>query len=207
MALIKGMLAIFDNPLVQALPRTVVFQYNPTQVTRVFTIAAGGGGTAAGSALDAAKPPQEEYSLTLELDATDGLERGGPVSLSSGIAPQLAAIEMILQPAGSSLLGAAALRLLGRGGAAIPPSRVPLVLLVWGPGRVTPVRVKTLTVRETAFDELLNPIHATADLGLTVLREVDLDAGETAARGAARLYRLQRELRAVLQLPQTLELR
>ena len=94
-----------------------------------------------------------------------------------------------MQPVGSSLLGdlAGALTggLLGGGGAAIPAGRLPLVLFIWGPTRITPVRLKSLTIHETAFDELLNPIHASADLGFTVLRPT-ISAPTTRSRGPRR---------------------
>ena len=102
-----------------------------------------------GSALNAARPAPEDYTVKLELDATDGLEKGGPLTTALGISPRLAAIEMLMQPVGSSLLGglAGALTggLLGGGGATIPAGRLPLVLFIWGPARITPVRLKSLT--------------------------------------------------------------
>jgi hypothetical protein len=206
-ALIKGVLASFDDPLLGVIPTVVVFQYNPEQVTRVFRDESGAEGSTLGAALNAARPAPEEYTLTLELDATDGLESGGPLTALFGIGPRLAAIEMLMQPVGSSLLGGLVGGLLGGGGgAAVPAGRLPLVLLIWGPSRVTPVRLTSLTVRETAFDELLNPIHATADLGLRVLRAADLAADQTIARAAADYYQGLREAKAVLQLPQMIEL-
>ena len=36
MALINGMLASFDTPLLGVIPTVVLFQYNPTDVTRTF---------------------------------------------------------------------------------------------------------------------------------------------------------------------------
>ena len=63
-----------------------------------------------------------------------------------------------------------------------------------------------LSIHETAFDDLLNPIQATADLGLTVLRKEDLGADDTVARAAADFYKAAREVKAVLALPQTIEL-
>ncbi len=207
MALIKGMLASFSDPLLGVVPTLVVFQYNPTEVTRVFRVeggdgSGGGAGTPAGGARNAARPAVEDYSLRVELDATDGLEREGPLTLAMGISPRLAAIEMLMQPVGSSLLGG----LLGAGGAAVPAGRLPLTLLIWGPGRITPVRLKSLTVHETAFDELLNPIHASAEIGFTVLRVDDLDQDDTVARAAAAYYQGSREVKAVLQIPQMAEL-
>ncbi len=207
MALIKGMLASFSDPLLGVVPTLVVFQYNPTEVTRVFRVeggdgGGGGAGTPAGGARNAARPAVEDYSLRVELDATDGLEREGSLTLAMGISPRLAAIEMLMQPVGSSLLGG----LLGGGGAAVPAGRLPLTLLIWGPGRITPVRLKSLTVHETAFDELLNPIHASAELGFTVLRVDDLDKDDTVARAAATYYQGSREVKAALQIPQMAEL-
>ena len=141
MALIKGMLASFDDPLLGIVPTLVPFQYNPTEVTRVFRIespsGADTGAGATGSALNAARPAPEDYTVKLELDATDGLEKGGPLTTALGISPRLAAIEMLMQPVGSSLLGELAGALtggvLGGGGATIPAGRLPLVFFIWGP--------------------------------------------------------------------------
>lgn len=207
MALIKGMLAAFPDSLLGGLPTILLFQYNPTEVTRVFTAqAAETGKTPSGSALNVVGPAPEDYSVKLEFDATDGLERGGPLTIAFGISPRLAALEMLMQPVGSSLLGNLAGALLGGGGAAVPPTKLPLTLFMWGPGRITPVRLKSLSITETAFDELLNPIHASADLGFTVLRTADLGKDATFARAAATYYQGSREVKAVLQLAQIPEL-
>lgn len=209
MALIKGMLASFDNPLLGFVPTIVLFQYNPVEIARVFRSEAAGAaaqGGRSGAALNAAVPPVEDYTIKLELDATDGLEREGPITITNGISPRLAALEMLMQPIGSSLLGGLVGGLLGGGGSAIPAGKLPVVLFVWGPGRVTPVRMTSLSIRETAFDELLNPIHANADVGLRVLRQADLGSGDTFASAAAAYYQGLREVRAVLQIAQTAEL-
>lgn len=207
MALIKGVLASFDDPLLGVVPTVVTFQYNPSEVTRVLSTEGGEGGTPPpGAARNAARPAPEDYSVKLELDATDGLEAGGPLTAAFGIAPRLAAIEMLMQPVNSELLGGLRGGPLGGGGAKVPASQLPLVLFVWGPGRVTPVRLKSLTIHETAFDELLNPIHASADLGFTVLRVSDLGKDDKIARAAASYYQGSREAKAVLQLPQMAEL-
>jgi len=212
MALIKGALVSFSDPLLGVLPTVVPFQYNPDQITRVFRSeapATAGTGASNGSALNAAQPAREDYSLSLSLDATNGLEREGPLTTVLGISPKIAAIEMLMQPIGSTLLGglAGALTggLLGGGGASIPAGKLPLVLFLWGPGRITPVRLTALTVRETAFDELLNPIHATADLGFTVLRPRDVAEENAIAQAAATYYHGSREVKALLSLPQIAE--
>jgi hypothetical protein len=212
-ALIKGFLASFSDPLLGVVPTVVLFQYNPTEITRVFQVQSPAGAAGAeptGSARNAVRPAAEDYTVRLEFDATDGLEKGGPLTTAFGISPRLAALEMLVQPVGTSLLGglAGALTggLLGGGGAAIPAGRLPLTLFCWGPGRITPVRLKTLTIHETDFDELLNPIHASADLSFTVLRLDDLGKDDTLARAAASYYQGAREVKAVLQLAQIPEL-
>ena len=204
MALIKGLLLSFDDPLLGVVPTVVPFQYNPTEIQRVFRTESTGAaaGERWGAALIAAVPPPEESTITLELHPTAGLERSGPITLSNGIAPRLAALEVMMQPVGKSLLGG----LLTGGNVTIPATKLRLVLFAWGPLRITPVRFTSLTIRETGFDELLNPIHATADVGLRVLRLADLGEDEQFARAAATYYQGVREVRAVLQIPQTAEL-
>jgi hypothetical protein len=209
MPLVKGLLLSFSDPLLGLIPTIVVFQYNPTSVSRVLSSpAAPAGGDASGGASasrSAPRPAGETYTLQLVVDATDGLEKDGPLTKLFGIGPRLAAIEMLMQPVGSSLLGGL-LSSLGGGGPTIPTGKLPLTIFAWGPGRITPVELRSLSIRETAFDELLNPIHATADLGLTVLRKADLPKDETVARIAADYYQGLREAKAVLQLPQMIEL-
>lgn len=208
MTLVKGMLLSFDDPLLGLIPTVILFQYNPDELTRVFTLEeAATAGSTPGAALSAPKPAKEAYSLKLEFDATDGLERGTPITTAFGISPRLAALEMLVQPVGSSLLGGLVGSLLGgSAGATVPAGKVPLVYFAWGPARITPVRMTSLSIHETAFDELLNPVHASADVGLTVLRKDDLGPDDTIARAAADFYKAAREVKAVLAIPQTIEM-
>ena len=57
---------------------------------------------------------------------------------------------------------------------AVPVSQVPVVLFIWGPMRIVPVRVTAFSVNEKLFDELLNPTHAEATITLSVLTPQDL---------------------------------
>lgn len=134
--------------------------------------------------------PAETFSLTLELDATDALEQPElhPVAVATGIADRLAAIEMLLYPPGDSLLGGLLGSVSGAvsfsssglnvgGGASIDAEQlkrkdVPIVLFFWGPGRIVPVRITTMSIEEQQFSPLLYPTRAKVTLGLRVL---DLD--------------------------------
>ena len=44
-----------------------------------------------------------------------------------------------------------------------------MILFIWGPTRVLPVRVTAISIAEEAYDALLNPIRAKIDLTLEVL--------------------------------------
>ena len=56
----------------------------------------------------------------------------------------------------------------------VPAMQVPLVLFVWGPNRILPVRVALSSAKETLYDALLNPAQVCVTLKLTVLTSDDL---------------------------------
>lgn len=135
--------------------------------------------------------PAETFSLVLDLDATDALEHPEthPVAFISGVADRIAAIEMLMYPPGDSLLGGLLGSVAGSvsfsaggmsagfeaGGAAsadLSRRQVPIVLFFWGPGRIVPVRITSLSIEEQQFSPLLYPVRAKATLGVKVL---DLD--------------------------------
>ncbi len=57
----------------------------------------------------------------------------------------------------------------------VPQSQVPVVLFVWGPGRIVPVRVTALNITERMWDAFLNPIHAEVQITLTVMTTDELN--------------------------------
>lgn len=171
--LLKGALLGLDpaNPLASV----IVFQYNPETVTRTLTpqTAGGSGGdTAPGEALRLAGPPQESLRFDIVLDATDQLERGQPVAVAVGLAPQLAALEMLLYPKSFRTIANEAL--LAAGMIEVVPPEAPLTILAWGLKRVLPVRLTECSITEEMYDPNLNPIQAKVSLGLRVLNYRDL---------------------------------
>jgi hypothetical protein len=95
-----------------------------------------------------------------------------PTSSSSGIYPQLSALEMLIYPASAVVIANTILLALGTI-EVLPPSG-PFTLFVWGPKRVLPVRVQEFSITEEAYDTNLNPIRAKVSLGLRVLSYNDL---------------------------------
>jgi len=184
--LLKGALVEFSSRFIGPIPNIIVFQYNPESLSR---------------SLDPWKPPEdaeekpqsrkgenstaqpfdpdETFTLNLELDAADALEvpESHPVAVISGVADRIAAMEMLLYPdkEGSDLLGAIGDVLsLTSEDEPEPRYSVPIVLFVWGPGRIVPVRLKNFSVDEQAFSTTLYPIRAKVSIGLSVLSPQDL---------------------------------
>lgn len=201
----RGMLLSFSDPVAGMVPSLVPFQYTPAEVTRVLRVQQGGG---SGSGLRVAGPPTESYTLKIELDALGALEK--PLTGALGIAPLLATMEAMLEPGGgglAALVGAVAGALGGGAGAQpVPAPTLPLVVLAWSVTRIVPVRIDSMTVRETGFDGLLQPVQATVDLALTVLRERDLQSDMTLAKVMATAYQAVRTASAVVGIAQGVEL-
>lgn len=167
--LLKGALVVFET--VAPVPTNlIVFQYNPESVSRSFQSLGGSRDPRQGGADTAPSlPPIETFSLKVELDASDQLERPGsnPLAVAVGLHPTLAALELLLYPASTLLILNKVLSLAGS--SLLTPARAPLVLLVWGPARVVPVRLASISIAEQAFDTLLNPIRAEVTLSLRAL--------------------------------------
>jgi hypothetical protein len=167
--LLKGALVVFETKL--PIPTNlIVFQYNPEAMTRGFQPMGGGASGQQGAGdTQPTLPPIETFQMNVELDATDQLEAPGsnPLAAAVGLHPTLAALELLLSPPSTALILNSVLSLAGS--AIISPATAPLVLLVWGPVRVVPVRVTSVSVTEQAFDQLLNPIQARVGLGMRAL--------------------------------------
>ncbi|MEU9120282.1 hypothetical protein AB0C96_10535 [Streptomyces sp. NPDC048506] len=165
--------------------RIIVLQFNPDTLERSVQPQAaggegdgGGGGSGGGDRNEALRlkgPAQESWKFTAEIDATDQLDVAAP----DGIHPQLAVLEMLVQPTTAQLRAAS--HLTKKGTIEISPIETPLTLFTWGSKRVMPVRLTELSVNESAFDVYLNPIRASLSIGMKVLTVSDLPAGHRGA--------------------------
>lgn len=162
----------------------IVLQFNPDSMDRsVQPQAAGGTADTSGTGTDGDKnealrlkgPAEEQWKFTAEIDSTDQLEIAAP----DGIGPQLASLEMLVQPTTEQLTEATTKS--SKGAIEINPIETPLTLFTWGNKRVVPVRLTTLDINEQAFDVNLNPIRASLSIELKVLTVSDLPAGHPGA--------------------------
>jgi hypothetical protein len=208
--LLKGALIYFGASMIIPVPNIIVFQYNPESMTRSFTpwkpleppkIKLKPGEKAEDNPdiqkymdelATLAQPydPQEQFSLVLEIDATDDLEEDDFVAKYTGVADRLAAIEMLMYPPDESVLGGLLSSVsvsvtvgpggvsgsvsAGSGSSLVERKEVPVVLFFWGPGRIIPVRVTALSIEEQQFSPTLYPIRAKATIGLRALTLRDL---------------------------------
>jgi hypothetical protein len=189
-ALVEFMPTFLPIPL----PNVTVFQYNPETMVHTWSQpeAAGSAGTTTSNPLAVKGNPGESFSFTLAMDSNEDIAEATPVVSQiaevSGVYSRLAALEMLLYPTGSTsggLLGSvSAAAGAAFGGASsgpvrtVPESTMPVVLFIWGAGRIVPVRVTTLTITEKIYDTALNPVHAEAQVSLRVLTPAELVAAQ-----------------------------
>ena len=177
---LKGAIVVVDaqSPTTKS---TIVFQYNPATLTRRLNHRTAGAAAGAAGKGDARRvsallyqgAPQETINLDIEIDAIDLLGSSGTGSLSAGIHPQLAALEMLLYPLSREVTKADSITAQGQT-EIISGYAAPYTLFVWGPKRVLPVQITSFDITEEQFDSKLNPIRATVKLGLQVLSYSDL---------------------------------
>jgi hypothetical protein len=185
----RGALVQFMPTFLIPLPNVILFQFNPETITHTWTQPE--------SANDRSNPlavrgmPGESFSMSISVDSNDMIADGSPVADGiakvSGVYSRIAALEMLLFPTTRDNAGLLGTVSLGAGGISVragfggtqrqvPEAQAPVVLFVWGPGRIVPVRVTGLTITEKLYDTLLNPTHADATLNLRVLTPEELHA-------------------------------
>jgi hypothetical protein len=173
--LVRGGIVTMD-PDTSAVQSVIALQYNPDSLTRSLQIQAMQGGQD-GVRVDALRlrgPAVETIKIEAELDATDQLEfpQKFPITAQLGLHPQLAQLEMLVNPTVETLMADDSMA--NAGTLEIIPLEQPLTLFVWSRMRVVPVRLTDFSINEEAFDPNLNPIRAKVSLGMRVLSVDDL---------------------------------
>jgi hypothetical protein len=173
--ILKGGIVLMD-PDSSAIQSVIALQYNPDSLTRSLQIQAtpGSDDGVHSDALRLRGPAIETIQVEAEIDATDQLENpaANPTTVQFGIQPQLAQLEMLVNPTVETLI--ADNNLASSGTLEIIPLEQPLTLFVWSQSRIVPVRITEFSITEEAFDQSLNPIRAKVHLSLRVLTIDDL---------------------------------
>lgn len=198
-SVLKGALVSFFPTGVAGLPappNVIVFQINPETIIHAWTEAHPPSDPRIRyNPLAVTGAPGESFSFTLMLDSdeqqadasTDAV--GAELAAKTGVYTRLAALELLQfptpMPPGALVIGqvSAAANATTQGTSAssntaqsVPVSQVPIVLFVWGPQRIVPVRVTAFRTSEKLFDAALNPTHAEAEITLTLLTDDEVKA-------------------------------
>ena len=173
--LVKGGIVTMD-PDTSVVLSVIPLQYNPDSLSRTLQIQSMPAATD-GVRVDALRlrgPAVETIKVETEMDATDQLEFPDqfPLAVKYGLHPQLAQLEMLVNPTVETLLADDSMA--NAGTLEIVPLEQPLTLFVWSSSRVIPVRITEFSITEEAFDPNLNPIRAKVSLGMRVLSVDDL---------------------------------
>ena len=170
--LLKGAIVAISDESPQ--PRTVTLQYNPETVKRSLQAQVAGGDEGQRSQIVRfIGAPVETFDLEVSIDVIDQLEKGNNNAVNNGIYPQLALLETLVYPPSAQVKQNDSL--LASGTLEIAPLAAPLTLFVWGPNRVLPVRLNSLSISEELFYTSLNPIRATVSLNMRALSYSDLN--------------------------------
>jgi hypothetical protein len=187
--------------------RVIPFRFNPESLTRTVAVQTGqsGGGVQGAAPRAASAPPaegsadastgsvKESFTVQIRLDFADRDQSVSGLDEEFGIAPEIAAIEDLLHPAEAESEAAS------DGSEPVrPASARPTVLFVWGRKRVLPVKIVSLKIDESVYNNHLNPVRAEIEASLEVHGEADarndpavrsaLDHTQASRRELARLY-------------------
>lgn len=214
--LMRGAMIEYGSDFLGPLPNVVIFQFNPESLTRTIQIPQRPSGAAARETTQAGDPTIEKITLKAQFSAADGMGTGNILARTMGVGPRLAALEKMVNPASklSGLIGAAIDAVgdaLGLGGGAddaprqvIPREKYPRILFIWGPFRVLPVVIESMSITELQYDFLLNPIQADVNIGLAV-NAIDNCSEDVVGKGALEYSNMAKDAQAMLNLANTIE--
>jgi hypothetical protein len=211
----KGGLVQLVETITKPVPNIVVFQYNPATISRTLKpwnpleVSQ----TDRGLPSPAAQPfdPEETITMEIELDASDALEDDKLVAKRFGISDRIAALEKMLFPGDSPLGQVLAIANSLFGGKAQPAERrtVPATFLVWGVGRILPVRITQYSIEEQLFLPSLHPAQAKINLSMQVLTpevfKCATGLSTDLARGAYSFNRKRQDVLALLNVANNVE--
>jgi hypothetical protein len=221
---LRGALVEYGTDILGPIPNIVVFQFNPEELRRTLNMA---DSTPTSAKTDARQlepaqtsaPPTETFNLTAHFSAADDLGKSRAVSEIPrvfGIGPQLVALEKMVYPTSGLLAAAigAAVDAIGDalGGGSeegatrpIPREQVPRILFIWGPSRVLPVQIKSMSITEQKFDMLLNPVQAQVEIELAVA-QLGSNTSDKVGYGALQYTQVVKDAQVALNLVKAVEL-
>jgi hypothetical protein len=211
---LPGAMIEYGSGLIGPIPNVVIFQFNPESLSRVLQIPPRPTGATQRENTQAGEKTFEQISFTAHFSAANLLDEDKALARLFGVGPQLAALEKMVLPSSkiAGLVGAAIDAIgdaLGGGGddapaQPIPREKYPRILFIWGPTRILPVTINSMTISEVEYDALLNPVRAEVSITLSVIA-IDACSDDILAKGALEYSTLAKEAQAILNLANTAE--
>lgn len=156
--------------------RSIAFQYNPDTLQRTIEPNTVGGRPGSRSrAVRFAGAPTETITIDCRFSAIDAIAAG---DVGQGIAPQLAALAVLVYPSSADVLQAQSM--LDGGLIEVVPALADRLLFVWGGTRVIPVALTSATIVEELYDSDLVPVLASVTLTLRAMSYSDVDSSNPA---------------------------
>lgn len=162
--LLKGALVAL-NPKSPQSKVTVPFQYNPLTLTRTLEPRFYRTGGEENDRLIA--PPNQNLDIDVEIEAVSRTLDGSDDTEQVGVLPHLAALELLIYPNSEEISKAETLGDQGKMQIVTPVDR--RTLFIWGPKRVLPVQLTSITVTEELFNYRLSPIKAKVALKMKLI--------------------------------------
>lgn len=210
--MLRGALIEYGTDLIGPIPNVVIFQFNPESLTRALQVPPRPTGATQRETTQAGEKTFEKISFKAHFSAANMLDEDKVLARLFGIGPQLAALEKMVLPSAklAGLIGAVIDKIAGAAAPPAPPAqpipreKYPRILFIWGPTRVLPVTIDSMTIAEQEYDFLLNPVRAEVDITLSVIA-IDQCSDDVLAKGALEYSTLAKEAMAIANLANTAE--
>lgn len=211
--LMRGALIEYGSDFMGPIPNIVIFQFNPESLTRTVEIPSRPTSGIARESSQAGEPSVEKITLTAHFSAADEFGDNKALARLFGVGTRLAALEKMVYPSNDLLaaLGAALGSALGLGGdeggeprQSIPRQKLPRILFIWGPYKILPVVLESMSITEKQYDFLLNPVQAEVSIRLAV-NAVDKCSDDAIGKGALTYSNMAKDAQAMANLANTAE--
>lgn len=210
---IRGALIEYGSDFLGPIPNIVIFQFNPETLSRSIQIPNRQVSSQSRETNQVGDSPTETITITAHFNAADELKDKNALAQVFGVGTRLSALEKMVYPTNNigGLIGAAVDAIgdaLGLGGdeeeavQSIPRKHYPKLLFIWGPMKVLPVIIQSMTINEQLYDKLLNPIQAEVSLTLGVVPS-DPCCSDWIAKGALEYTNTVKEAQAIANLANT----
>ena len=86
----------------------------------------------------------------------------------------------------------------------MPRQKLPRILFIWGPLKILPVVLESMSITEQQYDFLLNPVQAEVSLTMAV-NAVDMCSDDGVGKGALEYSNMAKDAQAMANLANTIE--